>query len=84
MDIARCFLSKIKIYKCKNVSISCFSLKTRNGNIVQVFGYDEIADFLYSNLNINDDVFIEGYLNSFKNDIFVNIVNINKINKNKK
>ena len=65
------------LYKCKNVSISCFSLKTRNGNIVQVFGYDEIADFLYSILNINDDVFIEGYLNSFKNDIFVNIVYIN-------
>lgn len=72
------------LYKCKNISISSFCLKTRNGNIVQIFGYDEIADFLYSNLNINDDVFIEGYLTSFKNDIFVNIVNINKINKNKK
>lgn len=33
------------LYKCKNISISSFCLKTRNGNIVQIFGYDEIADF---------------------------------------
>ena len=67
------------LYKCKNISISSFCLKTRNGNIVQIFGYDEIADFLYSHLAINDDVYVEGYLTSFKNNISVNIININKI-----
>ncbi len=67
------------LYKCKNISISSFCLKTRNGNIVQIFGYDEIADFLYSHLVINDDVYVEGYLTSFKNNISVNIININKI-----
>ena len=67
------------ISKCKNISISSFCLKTRNGNIVQIFGYDEIADFLYSHLAINDDVYVEGYLTSFKNNISVNIININKI-----
>lgn len=72
------------LYDCKNISISSFSLKTRKGNIVKVLGYDEIADFLYSNLNINDDVFIEGCLTSLENDIFVNILNINKFNKTKK
>ena len=67
------------LYKCKNISISSFCLKTRNGNIVQIFGYYEIADFLYSHLSINDYVYVEGYLTSFKNNISVNIININKI-----
>ena len=41
----------------------------------------DLSSTMYGMKKINDDVFIEGYLNSFKNDIFVNIVNINKINK---
>ena len=61
------------LYKCKNVSISSFCLKTRNGNIVQIFGYDEIADFLYSHLEFMMMFLLRG-ISLLVNIIFVLIL----------
>ena len=50
------------IYNKKETSIAKNIIKLNNNSIIKLIGYDEIADFLYSKININDNVFIEGML----------------------
>ena len=48
--------NKISIAKCK--------MELTNGSIVEIYGYDEIADFMYRNLQIGYSVICDGDLDS--------------------
>ena len=50
------------IINSKNKAIACFVIKTADKQIVRVQAYNKLADFAYSKLNINDKVFINGYI----------------------
>lgn len=39
-------------------------MELENGSMVKVYGYDEIADFIYKKLQKNNSVLIEGSLDS--------------------
>ena len=47
---------KTSIVKCK--------IELANGSIVEVYGYDEIADFMYRNLKNDANICIQGRLDS--------------------
>ena len=50
------------IINLKNKAIACFEIKTADKQIVRVQAYNQLADFVYSKLNTNDKVFINGYI----------------------
>ena len=50
------------IVNSKNKAIACFEIKTADKQIVRIQAYNQLADFAYSKLNINDKVFINGYI----------------------
>lgn len=52
------------IIKSKNTSIAMFKVELLNKSIVKIKCYKELADYSYSKLNKDDNIFIEGYLNS--------------------
>ena len=58
--------------KEKHTSIAMCKIQLDNGSIVDVYGYDEIADFLYRN-NVKK-IWIEGCLD---NNIMVEIIKLN-------
>lgn len=51
------------IINSKHISIVRFNIKSLNGQIINVIAYDNLADFVYSKVNLNNLVFIYGYLN---------------------
>lgn len=58
----------------KNVSIVIFDLVLQNQSIIKIEGYNEIADFVYRNINKNDIVLIKG-------SIIENVIQICNIEK---
>ena len=50
------------IINSKNKAIACLEIKTADKQIVRIQAYNQLADFAYSKLNINDKVFINGYI----------------------
>ena len=52
------------IINSKNISIAYFNLQLSNGSIIKIIGYNENADYCYSNLRKNNYIFVEGYLNN--------------------
>ena len=48
--------NKISIAKCK--------MELTNGSIVEIYGYDEIADLMYKNLKKECSMYVEGRMNS--------------------
>ena len=48
----------------KHTSIARCMLKLDNESIVQICGYDNVADFMYRNLQIGDSIVCAGYLDS--------------------
>ena len=73
-------ISEIKydfIIGSKNISIVRFKLKILEGSIINVIGYDNIADFCYRKLNIGDNIFLEAILNT-KGDVKINKIEILK------
>ena len=48
------------IIKDKNISIVLFNIKLENDSIVEVMGYNVIADLCYQQLCKNDSIFIYG------------------------
>ena len=50
------------IYRGVNFSIAYFFVELSNSNIVKVFGYDEMADYIYKNVKENSIVCITGEL----------------------
>ena len=50
------------IINSKNKAIACLKIETTDKQIVRVQAYNQFADFVYSKLNKNDRVFINGYI----------------------
>ena len=48
------------IINSKNKAIACFEIKKADKQIVRIQAYNQLADFVYSKLNTNDKVFING------------------------
>ena len=79
-------ISEIKydfIIGSKNISIVRFNLKILEGSIINVIGYDNIADFCYRKLSVGDNIFLEGILNT-KGNIEINKIEIEKRKKKNK
>lgn len=53
----------------KKKSIAQFYLKTLDKEEIKIAGYDDIADFCYSRLNIDDNLFLYGFLSKDKVEI---------------
>ena len=62
------------IINSKNKAIACFEIETNDKQIVRVQVYNEIADFVYSKLNTDDKVFVNGYIEA--NVVKVKFINI--------
>lgn len=50
------------LYKQKQCTIAFTKVKLSNSSIIKVYGYDNIADFMYRNLKNEQKVFIYGNL----------------------
>ena len=50
------------IINSKHNSIARFNIKSLNGQIINIIAYDSLADFVYSKVNLDNLVFIHGYL----------------------
>ena len=61
------------IINSKNKAIACFEIETNDKQIVRVQAYNKLADFASSQLNKNDKVLINGYIEA-------NVVNVKCIN----
>lgn len=57
----------------KYTAISTFNIKTINGERLRLIAYNTIADFCYRKLNKNDNILINGFLNSNMQVIIKNI-----------
>ena len=62
------------IINSKNKAIACFEIKTADKQIVRMQAYNQLADFAYSQLNKNNKVFINGYIEA--NVVKVKFINI--------
>ena len=51
--------------KNEKISVVRFKLKLLDENVVNIIGYNNIAEFCYQKLNIGNYTFIEGYINTF-------------------
>ena len=61
------------IINSKNKAIACFEIETADKQIVRIQAYNQLADFAYSKLNVNDKVFVNGYIED-------NVVKVKSIN----
>ena len=52
------------IYGSKNISICFIEEIIEKENIINMYGYDEFADYMIQELNKNDNIFINGKLRS--------------------
>lgn len=50
--------------KYKHTSIAKCKVKLLNNSIVEIYGYDEIADYMYRNFKENQIIALEGNLDS--------------------
>ena len=48
--------------KCKHTSIASCNVKLDNNSIIQIYGYDDMADFMYRHLKYGDVVICNGNL----------------------
>lgn len=62
------------IINSKNKAIACFEIETADKQMVRIQVYNQLADFVYSKLNTNDKVFINGYIEA--NIVKVKCINI--------
>ena len=53
-----------KNFKNRKISIVRFDLKLLDKNIVNIIGYNNVADFCYQKLKIGENVFIQGFINN--------------------
>ena len=50
--------------KYKHIAIARCYIKLQNNSVIEIYGYDEIADILYREIIVGGNVFFEGYLDS--------------------
>ena len=62
--------------KYKHTSIACSKIKLQNESIIEIYGYDEVADFMLRNLNEDDVIALVGKIDS---NMCINIKYINTI-----
>ena len=62
------------IINSKNKAIACFEIETADNQIARMQAYNQLADFVYSKLNKNNQVFINGYIEN--NVVKVKCINI--------
>ena len=67
------------ILNSKNISIVLFDVQLLNGSKIKVKGYNELADYCYSNLKEEDVIAIQGRIN---NRYEIIIESIKRINQN--
>ena len=48
--------------KNKHISVAKCMLKLDNESIVTIYGYDNIADYMYRKLNKGENIFFEGWI----------------------
>ncbi len=48
----------------KPYSVTTFNIRLSNNAILEVYAFDELADFCYRKLKHNDNIFVYGKLNS--------------------
>ena len=66
----------------KNISIAKTNLKLKNGNIITIKGYDEMADWMIQNIKKEDKVILQGKINTKKvNSIYFYLNRIYLIKK---
>lgn len=65
------------IINTKNISIVKFKVETiKDKQNITVIAYNEVADYIYSSLNKNDIVMINGYLENYCNIGIKHIIKI--------
>ena len=64
------------IYKSKNIAIATFKIKLLDNNEIKVKAYNELADYCYSKLEINDIIFINGKIETIGVIYVKQIVNL--------
>ena len=62
--------------KYKHTSIAKCMLKLQNDSVIEIYGYDSIADYMYKYLKENESVLVEGKIDSDMN-IFLYGLNYN-------
>ena len=50
------------IWKSKNISVCNILVELNNGSIIEVRGYNDIADYIYGFVKLGEIIFIEGIL----------------------
>ena len=55
---------KDNIEKYNHVSVASCRLRLLNDSVIEIYGFDNVADFMIRNLNINDGIYIEGKLDN--------------------
>jgi len=68
------------IINSKNISIAYLYLQLNNKSIVKLIGYNEIADYCYSELRKNDFIYIQGYMTN-KFEIISQCINYQESNE---
>ena len=63
-----------KGFKNERISVVRFKLKLLDENVVNIIGYNEVADFCYQKLNIGENVLIEGFINNIGRIEIKNII----------
>ncbi len=65
------------ILNSKNISIVNFLLELNNKSVISIKGYNKIADFCYSKLDIGDNIMIYGNIDN-KMEIIIEEINFMK------
>ena len=53
-----------KSFKNDKISVVRFKLKLLDENVLNIIGYNNIADFCYQKLKIGENVLIQGFINN--------------------
>lgn len=51
-------------YRCKQISIAKARILLENGSKILIKGYNELADWMYHYIQLNDILLIQGKINS--------------------
>ena len=52
--------NKVNYEKYRHISIAKCKIKLQNESILDIYGYDEVADYMHRYMKENDNIFLEG------------------------
>ena len=67
------------LYKSKKISISYLYIEFANKNVIKVFGYDEMADYIYSKIKKENFIYVEGEIRVNDRNMEIEVIDIRKI-----